>query len=390
MEMLLSALEARLTAKARTGRTPVTAQFELTPTCNLRCQFCYVALDPYKGPYLSTAQVKSVIDKLERAGFLWLILTGGEIFSRRDFPEIYLYAKKKGFLVVLYSNGTMVTEKLATLLREHPPLSVEISIYGADQEHYERVTQIPGSFARFERGMQLLIDAGVPLLMKHPISSLTEHHVPAIAAWCLERRLPCNFSSGIELRHDGGQQPDVYRIASKRMHDVKRNIAALDAERNDMLGVDLTPRETTSPEFPAGPLAECTSFDPSATTQMLYKCSAGKVSVFIDALGMASHCVIDREPAFPILDMEFDELWQRMGDWVTQPLPVEAPCHGCGLRHGCASCPARSRLKTGSPYLKDTYHCDATHSKFGLDPAEHPDYSAWSLPRPLGSCAVAR
>lgn len=389
MELLLSGLETRLKAKARKGRTPVTAIFELTPTCNLRCQFCYVALDPYKGPYLNTDQIKVVLDKLERAGILWLILTGGEIFSRRDFPEIYRYAKSKGFLVVLYSNATMVTENIAAMLREDPPLSVEVSIYGADAEHYERVTQIPGSFGRFERGVKLLREAGVSLLMKHTISSLTEDHVPAVAAWCLERDLPCNFTGNVDQRHDGGQEPTVYRIQPKGVHAVKLQMVALTKERNLALGVDQGPKEQYYAPRPKGPLAECNQVDPSSTTEMLYQCSAGKVNVFIDALGQASHCVIDREPSFPILTMEFDDLWARIGEWVTQPLPKEAPCSGCGLRQGCANCPARSRHATGSSYLKDTYHCDATHEHNGLEPVRHPDYRAWAASRPLGACATA-
>lgn len=386
MELMLSGLENRLKAKARKGRTPVTAIFELTPTCNLRCQFCYVALDPYKGPYLGTEQVKLVLDKLERAGVLWLILTGGEIFSRRDFPEIYRYAKSKGFLVVLYTNATMATPKIAEMLREDPPLSVEVSIYGADAEHYELVTQIPGSFARFERGIKLLKDAGCSLLMKHVISSLTQDHVPAVAAWCLERGLPAKFTGNVDQRHDGGQQPTMYRIEAKGIHTVKSQLRDLTQERNRVLGVDQGPREQYYAPKPEGPLPECSQSDSSAK-EMLYQCSAGKVSVFIDALGNASHCIIDREPSFPVLSMEFEELWSRMGDWVTQPLPKEAPCSGCGLRQGCASCPARARHATGSPYLKDTYHCDATHAYNDLEPATHPDYREWMASRPLGACA---
>ena len=51
--------------------------------------FCYVALDPYQGPYLDTLQSRQVLDIVERTGVLWLTLTGGEIFSRRDFAAIY-------------------------------------------------------------------------------------------------------------------------------------------------------------------------------------------------------------------------------------------------------------------------------------------------------------
>jgi radical SAM protein with 4Fe4S-binding SPASM domain len=343
--------------------------FELTPTCNLRCHFCYVALDPYKGPYLSTAQVYEVLDKLERAGVLWLTLTGGECLSRKDFSEIYLYARRKGFLVTIFTNATMVTERIAKLFRDFPPFSVEVSIYGADAPHYEGVTGIPGSFGRFERGVSLLQDAGVSLLLKHPTSSLTLDHIPAIRAWCESRNIKHKFSATIENRHNGGQQPSLYRIAPRKVHDLQ---ATLYRAR---MGED---REM--------PLPECNIGGEEGGEEKMYRCGAGRVTLFVDANGKASHCVLDREPSFQLLEMEWDDVWAAIGAWVEQPLPKDAPCSGCSLRGGCENCPARSRMATGSPYLKDTYHCDVTHAEYGLEPEKHPDYRTY--PRPLGACTV--
>jgi len=64
-----------------------------------------------------------------RAGF-WLLLTGGEIFIRPDFLDIYRRLKRRGLLLTLYTNGTMITERAADLLAEYPPSLVEVSLYG--------------------------------------------------------------------------------------------------------------------------------------------------------------------------------------------------------------------------------------------------------------------
>jgi molybdenum cofactor biosynthesis enzyme MoaA len=92
----------------------------------------------------STPRRRKVLDIVERTGVLWLTLTGGEVFSRRDFGAIYEHALTKGLLVTLYTNATMVTESIARLLADRPPFSVEVSIYGADAAHYEATTQIHG------------------------------------------------------------------------------------------------------------------------------------------------------------------------------------------------------------------------------------------------------
>lgn len=375
-DITLDTLSQRLRTDARAKRYPLSALFELTPTCNLRCQFCYVALDPYTGPYLSTEQVCRILDKLEQAGILWLTLTGGEILSRRDFPEIYRYAKAKGFLVTLFTNATMVSEKTIALFREAPPFSVEVSIYGHTAEYYERTTQIPGSFKRFERGIALLQGAGIPLVLKVPISSITHEHLADLTDYAQARGLRFKVDMTIDARHDGGQEPTLFRITPKRVLQLVDQMADINAR----VGVTPVPKSQKR-----APLPDCAPSAPATGPEELYRCSAGRTGFFINANGEASHCVVDRDPAFPMLEMSFEEMWTKMGAWVTQPLPKEAPCSGCGLRQSCGNCPARSRMATGSPYLKDTYYCDISHEQAGLPPAVHPDYRV--APRPLGACA---
>jgi radical SAM protein with 4Fe4S-binding SPASM domain len=389
----------RLTRRARSSRRPFSCIFELTPTCNLRCHFCYVALDPYTGPYLSTEQVVRILDTLQEAGILWLVLTGGEILTRRDFPEIYRAAKQRGFLVTLFTNATMMNERIATILRDDPPFLVEVSLYGADAEHYESSTGIPGSFARFERGIEWLRWARAPLVIKTPVTTFTEDHVPTMKAWCNERGLPYKLDLTIDARHDGGQEPVVYRITPRKVKELGDAMDVLWAEGpgSDTV-VAAAPSQSPSSMVPAatqssaqpestGPLAECSARpEPGQGADELYQCGAGRVGLFVDGLGNASHCIIDREPSFPILEMSWGDIWQQMGDWVTQPLPKTAACSGCDMRRNCQNCPARSKLATGSHFEKDTYYCDVTHAEHGLEPADHSAYM--QKLRPLGGCAV--
>ena len=79
---------------------------------------------------------------------LWLLFTGGEIFARADFLEIYTYAKEKGFLITLFTNGMMLTTRIADFLAEYRPFAIEITLYGATKETYEALTQIPGSLRK--------------------------------------------------------------------------------------------------------------------------------------------------------------------------------------------------------------------------------------------------
>src|SRR5206468_11496851 len=78
-------------------RTVVNAQIELTYGCNLHCVHCYT--DCYNRPDLIKremryAEVTSILDQLAAEGCLWVCFTGGEIFMRKDFLDIYGYAKR--------------------------------------------------------------------------------------------------------------------------------------------------------------------------------------------------------------------------------------------------------------------------------------------------------
>ena len=49
-----------------------------------------------------------------------------------------------GMLMTVFSNATLIDEEIVAVFRELPPQAVDISIYGATQETYEKITRVPG------------------------------------------------------------------------------------------------------------------------------------------------------------------------------------------------------------------------------------------------------
>src|SRR5256885_10195555 len=165
-----------LSLKGAQQRVPVQAMIELTYGCNLRCVHCYNPTHQAKDE-LATAQITALIDQLAEAGCLNIFFTGGEIFTRGDLFEILAYAKSKGFAITLLTNATLISLERADRLQALRPHQVEISIYGATQETYERVTRIPGSFQAFLTGVQLLRERAGPLVIKMPVMTLNQHEI---------------------------------------------------------------------------------------------------------------------------------------------------------------------------------------------------------------------
>ena len=107
---------SKVHAKSSNKRIPLDATLELTYRCNNKCVHCYCNL-PENDEHamqdeLTTEEIKKLLDDLASMGSIWLLITGGEPLLRPDFEEIYLHAKKKGFLITLFSNGTLINENI--------------------------------------------------------------------------------------------------------------------------------------------------------------------------------------------------------------------------------------------------------------------------------------
>lgn len=150
-------------------RFPLSCQWEITCRCNLRCIMCYT--DCFNRPdrihdELPAHEILRIMDELADAGCLELCLTGGEPLARPDFFDLYERAITKGFLVTLFSNGTLITEAVADRLAALPPYRLEISLHGLTEDSFERVTQGPHSYKRCMNAIRLLLERRIPLVLK--------------------------------------------------------------------------------------------------------------------------------------------------------------------------------------------------------------------------------
>src|SRR3954462_14388572 len=160
-------------------RLPLNGTIEVTRRCPLTCLHCYNNLPmgdaESRRRELDYDEHCRLLDELAEAGCLWLLYTGGEIFARRDFLDIYTYAKRKGFLITLFTNGTLISEAIADRLVELPPFAIEITLYGYTAATYEALTGIPGSHAKCLRGIRNLLDRKLPLALKTVAVSTNRH-----------------------------------------------------------------------------------------------------------------------------------------------------------------------------------------------------------------------
>ena len=107
-------------------RVPMDVSIEMTRRCPLDCLHCYNNLpmgdQEARLAEMTLAEHVALLDELVAAGSMWILYSGGEIFARKDFLEIYTQAKKRGFLITLFTNGILINERIADYLAEYPPV----------------------------------------------------------------------------------------------------------------------------------------------------------------------------------------------------------------------------------------------------------------------------
>jgi MoaA/NifB/PqqE/SkfB family radical SAM enzyme len=198
-------------------RFPVACQWEITCRCNLHCVMCYT--DCFNRPdlireELTTSDMLRIMDEMADAGTLELCLTGGEPMIRPDFFHIYDHAIHRGFLVTVFTNGTLITEAAADRFAALRPHRIEISLHGLTKDTFERITQGTGSYHRCLDGIKLLIDRQVPLTLKSTAMTLNQHEILAIKQYVASLG-SVGYKLGEEMRPelDGGAGPFHYALS---------------------------------------------------------------------------------------------------------------------------------------------------------------------------------
>lgn len=128
--------------KLLTYKNPIFANILLTYKCNFNCIHCYQK--PIKSSTkieLNTNNWLKILDILKKNKILAIRFTGGEIFTRTDFYEIYSYAYKHNFKISLSTNASLINTKIMELLLNKPPHKMSVTLYGMSDDIYKQFTK---------------------------------------------------------------------------------------------------------------------------------------------------------------------------------------------------------------------------------------------------------
>ena len=311
-----------LSFKAREKNLPISNSFELTPLCNLDCKMCYVHLHKeqmHGAELLTTEQWKDIMRQSIDAGMMFATLTGGECLTYSGFDELCLFLQERGVQVNVLSNGLLMNAERAAFFKAHPPALIQVTLYGASEEAYERVTG-KRAFARVMENLHRLREAELPLLVAiTPNAFMTDGE--AVVRLLHAEGLPFQINSGLmRPREETGRaladaDLDAY-IAMYRL-------------RSELTG------ETVEPECDVDALPNPGGGQTEPPKGV--RCGAGRSGFSIDWRGGMKPC--NSFPCVPenVLLLGVAEAWRRTNRTaLNYPQPVE--CEDCAYQSVCKHC----------------------------------------------------
>lgn len=326
---------------------PNVCQFELTFRCGLRCKHCYT--DCYNKPEyikkeLKTKAVKLILDKAYKAGVIWVCFTGGDPLTRKDFLDIYFYAKDKGFLISIFTNGYSMTEEIADYLKKSPPFVIEITLNGITKDVYEKISQVKGSFERAMSGIRLILKAKLPLKIKTQITKENLNQIPRIK----------KFIQGLNLRF----RPSYDLYARLNGDFAFRNLRISPEEFLSLNGN----KKRLPNDCQLSPNSEKESVDRKPNPS-LFRCAiGGGDGINLDPYGNTFLCNLIRKPVFNLLKVDIGYARNRLLLLVrSKKIATDSKCKGCNLRELCFWCPGRAYVETGDKEMPLEYYCELAH-----------------------------
>jgi MoaA/NifB/PqqE/SkfB family radical SAM enzyme len=386
-------------------KRPLLDQFdiELTERCNNACIHCLINQPEHdaaaRAREMDTAFVKDILRQAADLGCLTVRFTGGEPLLRDDFAELYLFARRLGLHVILFTNARRITPELAQLLARIPPgRVVEVTVYGMHAASYEAAAVAPGAFAEFWRGIELLREYNIPFIVKQSVLPPNRHEIAEFEAFAATlprmEKMP-GYAMNFDLR-------------ARRDNPAKNRFIQT---------LRLTPDETVAmlardPNYIKSMREFCGKFM-GPPGDKLFDCGAGH-GTCVDAYGQAQMCMLLRNPAMVYdlraagvgsglrvcpdsgdptgspLQYALTEFFPRLRETrVTNPEYLRR-CAKCFLKGLCEQCPAKSWTENGTLDTPVEYLCDVAHAQARYLGLLGADEHAWDIERATSRERVAR
>jgi len=300
---------------------------------------------------MSTAFVKKIIDEACRLGLMHCMFTGGEPLVRRDFVELYSYARKKGIMATIATNGVLIDKKLIRVLKKLPPKCINFSLYGFSRASYARVAGAD-NYQQAHENLLLLQKNKITTFVKIPVFKFTMREIKQ--NWDTVKAITGAAPGLIFNLFLRGYQDDVRK-------DIRiRKLRLSCKEKLELLLLDEGRYREHMRRF-------CAQFLCPPEDDYLFGCAGAQSHGAVDAYGYLQPCMSSRSPQTRF-NLKINSLSDGVKNFFPKVLGMKAKdrrylqrCKHCVLTNLCESCPGNSFSEYAALDRPVEFLCKAAH-----------------------------
>ena len=141
---------------------PVTANLAITHRCQCQCIHC--SADPFRNPKreeVTVEEIKTVVDGALGLGASLVIYVGGEPLLRKEIYDLIKHVDKSKAVVMIFTNGLLLTQENVKRLADAGLYSLNISIDSVMPELHNRFRKVPGCYEKAFEGAARAREVGI-------------------------------------------------------------------------------------------------------------------------------------------------------------------------------------------------------------------------------------
>ncbi|MGQ9639031.1 MAG: radical SAM protein [Candidatus Bathyarchaeia archaeon] len=347
-------------------KAPFLVVWNFTNTCNLKCKHCYQSAGARSPDELTLKEKLRLVDELADAGVVSLAFSGGEPLMSPDFYRVAEAVRNHDMHVALATNGTMITEGVARMLKKIDVCYVEVSLDAASAELHDKFRGVQGAYARALEGIKNCVDQGIFTSIAMTVTKYNLAEVPELIR--LGRQMKVNRFIHFNFIPAGrGREIVELDITPEERESLLQTLF----EECKTPGMEVL---STAPQFGRIAYEESSGGSVAPThfyvgnsdkwglqslAQLIGGCGAGRLYCAIQPNGLVTPCVF--MPNLYVGDLRktrFKHIWSESK--VLRELRnkdmLKPKCGVCERRYVCGGCRARS-LGYFSDYLAPDVGC---------------------------------
>jgi heme b synthase len=306
---------------------------------------------------LSTRECYKVMDEIASMSKPIFIMTGGEPLLRPDIFDLARYGSKKGFRMVMATNGTLITEETIEEMKASGIQRISISLDGPNAETHDTFRKVNGAFEASIRGIRIAKKGGLEFQINTTVTRTNLQLVPEI--------LRLAVALGAVAHH-------IFLLVptGRGRELIGQEISALDYEKTlfwfyeQRNQVPLQLKATCAPHYyrilrqqakkeGKNPLHRREGLD-----AMTRGCLGGVSFCFISHIGQVQPCGYLEVNCGNVKEKAFQKIWDASEVFqnLRNPDGYQGKCGRCEFRRVCGGCRARAYESLGD-YMAEEPYC---------------------------------